>query len=228
MHARALVDAAIERLSVASNGAQGLTGLLMEADEEMAEAELGAGRILDVARGVEIPTFHADETAVDASEILRLAIRLMQTELRSAASLEVDVRPAPCVAGSYAQVGHVLLNLLVNAVQSMSLLPRERRTLSIRLFYEQPWVHIEFSDSGPSLAVDLLSNDFEPCRRGSSSGGLGLGLAISKTIVDELGGKLEAVNRTGGGASFRVLFPRSKPESTSIASDNHLSASEAS
>jgi C4-dicarboxylate-specific signal transduction histidine kinase len=110
----------------------------------------------------------------------------------------------------------------------MLVLPRERRALSIRLVYEQPWVCVQITDSGPSLAVDLLSKDFEPFRRGNGSRGLGLGLAISKTIVDELGGRLEAESRTGGGASFRVLLPTSNKEAGRLAVADHVPAREVS
>ena len=88
----------------------------------------------------------------------------------------------------------------------MATVPRESRRLSIRLAYEDPWVKIEITDSGPSLTADLLAQDFDPWKRADGPRGLGLGLAISRTIATEIGGRLEAENGPRG-AVFRLLLP---------------------
>ena len=183
-----------------------LRAKLLDADEELGEAETNAKRLLDVAHGVEISSGPSSEQRVDASEVLRLTLRLMQNELRQAGSLEIDVRPVPYAAGSSAQLGQVILNLLVNALDGMALVPRECRRLSIRLAYEEPWVKIEIADSGPPLTADLLAQDFDPWKRADGPRGLGLGLAISRTIATEIGGRLEAENGARG-AVFRLLLP---------------------
>jgi C4-dicarboxylate-specific signal transduction histidine kinase len=183
-----------------------LRAKLLDADEELGEAETCAKRLLDVVSGVEISTGPSSEQRADASEVLRLTLRLMQNELRQAGSLEIDVRPVPFVAGSAAQLGQVVLNLLVNALDGMAAVPREHRRLAIRLAYEEPWVKIEIADSGPALTADLLSQDFDPWKRADGPRGLGLGLAISRTIAGDIGGRLEAENGARG-AVFRLLLP---------------------
>lgn len=183
-----------------------LRAKLLDAVEELGEAEANAKRLLDVAHGVEMSSGPSSEQRVDASEVLRLTLRLMQNELRQAGSLEIDVRPVPFAAGSSAQLGQVILNLLVNALDGMALVPRDCRRLSIRLAHEEPWVKIEIADSGPPLTADLLAQDFDPWKRPDGPRGLGLGLAISRTIVSEIGGRLEAENGARG-AVFRLLLP---------------------
>jgi C4-dicarboxylate-specific signal transduction histidine kinase len=183
-----------------------LRAKLLDAVEELGEAETNAKRLLDVAHGVEMSAGPSSEQRVDASEVLRLTLRLMQSELRQAGSLEIDVRPVPYAAGSSAQLGQVILNLLVNALDGMATVPRESRRLSIRLAYEEPWVKIEITDSGPSLTADLMAQDFDPWKRADGPRGLGLGLAISRTIATEIGGRLEAENGPRG-AVFRLLLP---------------------
>lgn len=204
--ARKLVRWVVDSGAHESRVAAELRAKLIDADEELGEAETCAKRLLDVAHGVEISTGPSSEQRADASEVLRLTLRLMQNELRQAGSLEIDVRPVPFVAGSAAQLGQVVLNLLVNALDGMAAVPREHRRLSIRLAYEDPWVKIEIADSGPVLTADLLSQDFDPWKRADGPRGLGLGLAISRTIVGDIGGRLEAENGARG-AVFRLLLP---------------------
>ena len=92
----------------------------MDTDEELGEALVGAEQVLVyVVRGVEIPVGPAKRQNVDVSEVLQLTLRLsFQSELRAAASVEIDVHPVPLVSGSTAQLGQVMLNLLVHALEN--------------------------------------------------------------------------------------------------------------
>ncbi len=201
--ARGLVRAAAESVASDSSGIPGLRGRLMDTDEELGEALVGAERVLDVARGVEIPVGPAKRQNVDVSEVLRLTLRLLQSELRAAASVEIDVHPVPLVSGSTAQLGQVMLNLLVHALENTAGAPRHQRTLSIRLTHEPPWVVFEVGSSGPSP-----SNDRTPPSGEFLSGGQKeLGLAISQSIVNDLGGKLHSETSPGGGLR-RVKLPQ--------------------
>jgi two-component system, NtrC family, sensor kinase len=184
-----------------------LRAQLYDADEELAETLVGLGRILDVVRGIELPIGETPEEATDLSEVLRLSLKLMQTELKSSASLELDVRPVPMVAGSAPKLGQVLLNLLINALEAVSTQPRAQRKLCIRLVSEEKWVRFEVADSGPGLASGEPDKIFDPFAAAGRDRGAGLGLAISRTIVEQMGGRLEAENRPTGGALFRIRLP---------------------
>jgi C4-dicarboxylate-specific signal transduction histidine kinase len=199
---RTLAAARVEMRTSPSVRAQ-----LFDADEELAEALVGLGRILDVVRGIELPTREGAEETADLTEVLRLTMRLVQTELRSSASLELDVKPVPPVAGSTAKLGQVVLNLLVNALQAMAWEPRAKKMLSIRLVPEDGWVRFEVADTGPGIPPQLLAHVFDPFSPAGRDRGAGLGLAISKTIVEEIGGRIEAENRPTGGALFRIRLP---------------------
>jgi len=168
---------------------------------------VGLGRIVDVVRGIELPTREGGDETADLTEVLRLTMRLIQTELRSSSSLEIEVKPVPPVAGSTAKLGQVVLNLLVNALQAMAWEPRARKTLSIRLVPEDGWVRFEVADSGPGILPELLPRVFDAFSPAGRDRGTSLGLAISKTIVEEIGGHIEAENRPTGGALFRVRLP---------------------
>jgi len=224
--ARDLLRTVTSGLPAQGGNASLLRAQLFEADEELSETMAGLARILDVVRGIELPIGECPGEATDLSEVLRLTLKLMQTELRSSASLELDVRPVPLVAGSAAKLGQVLLNLLVNALDAVSAEPRPQRKISIRLVPEagvppndrtaltgapphdkRRWVRFEVGDSGPGIALGALAKIFDPFAAAGRKRGAGLGLAISKTIVEEMGGRMEAENRPSGGALFRIRLP---------------------
>ncbi len=207
VRAREIVRSIATTTRTDAKGASIVRAQLFDADEELAEALVGLGRILDVVRGIELPTREGGEETADLTEVLRLTMRLVQTELRSSASLELDVKPVPPVAGSTAKLGQVVLNLLVNALQAMAWEPRSKKMLSIRLVPEDGWVRFEVADSGPGIPPDLLPHVFDPFSPAGRDRGTGLGLAISKTIVEEIGGHIEAENRPTGGALFRIRLP---------------------
>jgi two-component system, NtrC family, sensor kinase len=198
-----LIGASGSLASGASNGA--LRARLAEATEDLAEAEVGTTRVLDVVRGFEIPTLQSDpDEQTDLSHVLRLTLRLLQGELRASTSLELDVRQAPPVIGSSAEVGQVLLNLLIYALRAMDDQPRDRRVLSIGLRYEAPWVRLDVADTGAGLSGELISQIFEPFSPTGLQRGSGLGLAISRSILERIGGSIHADNRPTGGVLFRV------------------------
>ena len=187
-----------------ANGAAALRAQLLELDEDLAEAIVSAGRALDVVRGVEIPTGQISDQTADFSEVLRLTMRLMQFELRSIGSLELDVRPVPKVMGSIAQIGQIVLNLLINALDSMIDQPRDERALTIRLVNERRWACFEVIDTGPMIAPELVTQVFDASPSAARPRGAGLGLVIAKTILDDIGGSIEVAKGPTRGALFRA------------------------
>ena len=201
--ARGLVRAAVDSMPNDSNGYAALRARLLDSDEELGEALVGAQRTLDVVRGVEIPVGPAKRQNVDVSEVLRLTLRLLQGELRGAASVEIDVHPVPVISGSAAQVGQVMLNLLIHALETTATFPRHQRALTIRLTHEAPWVVFEVMSSAPGQAGDRAPASGEFLGGGQKE----LGLAISQSIVADLGGKLYTEQSPGGGGLRRLKLP---------------------
>jgi len=112
------------------------------------------------------------------------------------------------VMGSEARLVQVLLNLLLNAAQSLTAGDPQRDEVSLTLRAEDYRVVIEVGDSGPGVPAAERERIFEPFVTTKPIGeGTGLGLFVCRNIVRGLGGEIVVVDRPGGGALFRVWLP---------------------
>lgn len=132
-------------------------------------------------------------------------VELLESEFaREGARLEWRSAGAVWVRGDRDLLHQVLVNLLVNALQAMEGM-KERR-VEIRVADDGERVALEVEDSGPGVPGDLFDRVFEPFFT-TKPEGTGLGLALARGIVQELGGRLELESAEGGGALFRVVLP---------------------
>ena len=103
------------------------------------------------------------------------------------------------------QIQQVLFNLIRNAIEAMR--DRERRELSIRAFLgPDKFVVIEVADTGPGISEEMTPQLFTPFVT-TKPGGMGVGLSISKRIVEAHGGVISASGNQSGGATFRIELP---------------------
>lgn len=110
------------------------------------------------------------------------------------------------VRGDRVQLQQVLLNLLLNACDAMRDGPREPRLAVSTRASRDGRVDLVVSDVGTGIAPDLLERIFDPFVT-TKRDGLGLGLAVTRTIVMLHAGDVAASNNPDGGASFRVSLP---------------------
>ena len=121
-------------------------------------------------------------------------------------ALELDVAPnVPSVRADRIQLQQVFVNLIHNACDALGRTDGERR-VTVRARAAPRRVTIEVEDNGPGFAPEVENRLFEPYVT-TKSGGMGLGLAICRTIVESHGGSLEAAPAEGRGAVFRITFP---------------------
>ena len=145
------------------------------------------------------------------SQALAGASSLLQPRLRKEA-IALDARfPAdePMVLCDELRLQQVLLNLLVNAADALTDQPDKR--IEIRLDVDAAagpdgrWATLRVADTGAGIPEPLLARLFEPFFTTKPQGvGLGLGLNIVQRILRDVGATIEAVNRDGGGAEFRI------------------------
>ena len=120
--------------------------------------------------------------------------------------MEVDAREPVQVTGDALRIEQVLINLLRNALDAVE--DAAVRQVAVVLHREGQDAVVRVRDSGPGIADDVAQHLFEPFFTTKTSGkGLGLGLAISSSIVQAMGGTLDACNLADGGAEFTLRLP---------------------
>lgn len=100
------------------------------------------------------------------------------------------------------QAGQVVQNLLTNAAQAMS----GQGAITIRALHDVDRIHLEVCDTGPGVPPELQERIFEPLFT-TKARGIGLGLALSRTLARANGGDLDTRNNGGRGATFTFTLP---------------------
>jgi signal transduction histidine kinase len=150
--------------------------------------------------------------AVDLPRLLGDCLVLVNHLLvRSRVEVRRELAATRCAAVNRQELQQVLVNLMVNAVQAMpqgGLLLLGTRDLDAPGPDGQParWVELDVADTGPGLAPEMRAVLFQPFATGKREG-TGLGLWISRSLVERYGGDITASNREGGGACFTVRLP---------------------
>jgi PAS domain S-box-containing protein len=182
--------------------------VLIEALDGAEAASRRAGEILRrlrelVSRGkVSVQTEHLPEL-IDEARVLAFV---------DEAARDIDYRLAldpklAWVKVDRIQIQQVMINLVRNAIEAMA--SSERREVRITTRPAGSMVEIEVADSGPGIAPQDMESLFSEFMT-TKSEGMGLGLPISRTIVEAHGGAIRAENRPEGGAAFVFTLPRAK------------------
>jgi two-component system sensor kinase FixL len=122
--------------------------------------------------------------------------------------LALEIEPAlPQVSCDRVQLQQVMLNLLLNAFDALKDRPHAERLVTVRVARNgEVGVHVAVHDTGTGLTGDKLDRIFKPFYT-TKREGLGLGLSISRSIIEAHGGRLTAENNPGKGATFRFTLP---------------------
>jgi len=145
---------------------------------------------------------------VDMNALVRETIELLRTELMTRqVFVATELEPSlPRISAGRVQLQQVLLNLILNAADAMGESAAEKRTVTLRTELAGDEVLLSVIDCGSGIAAEDLKNVFDGFWS-TKSGGMGVGLAISKSIVAAHGGSVTASNNPGGGATFRASLP---------------------
>ena len=166
------------------------------------------GNVLDLSK-IEANNFEIDLATVELGELIASTIRLYQGQakekgLRLSYSIDADV---PCdVLADGTRIRQVLANLIGNAVKFT-----KAGYVEVIVSTDDVDVVIEVSDSGMGIPEERLEAIFDRFARGTADsrmlGGWGLGLAVSRAIVDLMGGSIRAHSTPGEGSQFVVRLP---------------------
>ena len=168
------------------------------------------GQAIDAlgALGDEVqPLFITVDPARDINAIVEEAAALAligasDRDITLSFSLE-DALPAVLI--DRIQVQQVVLNILRNAIEAFEG-PGERKVLVATAAGGPREILVRIRDNGPGLAPSVADDPFRPFQT-TKEDGLGIGLAISRSIIDAHGGRLWAENAPDGGAVFRFTLP---------------------
>lgn len=179
-----------------------------EALEDIVEQGRRAGEIIAGMRSM-LKKDPGQMVVQDLNQAVRDVFEMVHSDLvtrRVTPVLRLDPL-LPSVKGHGVQLRQVVLNLVINACDAMSEVPAGQRQMTIESkCVTASEVEVLVEDSGPGFPKEMLRNGFEPFRT-TKSQGLGLGLAICRSILATHGGRLVAANHSSRGAVVRLTLP---------------------
>lgn len=180
---------------------------ILEKEVDMAEQIIA--NLLDFAQP-KAPTL----TQVNINEVIRAAL------LRVSVPIDVEVvtqldETLPLVQADPNQLNIILVNLMSNAIQAMFKGGRLMLTSSLVKNGDKanggPWVTIAIADTGAGIPPENLEKIFEPLFT-TRTKGIGLGLPLSKTLVEKQGGSIEVTSQPGQGTTFTIRLCAAAPQ----------------
>lgn len=156
---------------------------------------------------------------LDAAKAARDVIELLSPEIAASRTrVEADFAAGlPTVDADPVQVQQVVLNLMRNGIEAMNATPPEARVLRVSTALQSGgWIEIGVADAGTGIPDGDLDHIFDPFYT-TKANGLGMGLTISRSIIESHGGRLAVSAIPGGGMRFRILLPVSRENASHAA-----------
>jgi signal transduction histidine kinase len=153
---------------------------------------------------------------IDLNETVREAIGFMRA-LADGRGIALMYAPAATelpIRGDVVQLQQVVLNLIMNAMDAISGVQVGKREIGVMTSRSGAYAEIRISDSGPDIAASDLKNVFDRFFT-TKPHGMGMGLAIVRTIVEAHHGQISVENQLSGGALFTIRLPIARGRSTS-------------
>jgi signal transduction histidine kinase len=178
-----------------------------EVFRDIASENVRAVEVLDHIRALARKD-EAIDVPVDLNRVCEHSAELLTFDAaRRGVQLRLSLQPGlPSVIGDAVQLQQVVLNLVLNAMDAVQAAPRTREVVLATSGGSGGEVEIFVRDTGPGLSPEVRLRAFEPFYS-TKTQGLGMGLAIVRSIVERHHGRVHAENENTGGAVFRVQLP---------------------
>ena len=146
-------------------------------------------------------------TELQVNDVIREVLGMLRTDIdENRIILKLDLAAElPPVFGDRIQLQQALMNILLNSTEALRLVPPPDRKLTITSRTSAEGVRIEVTDSGPGLDSNAVERLFEPFFT-TKPEGMGLGLSISRSILESHGGRLSNISKSDG-ATFELILP---------------------
>jgi len=143
-----------------------------------------------------------DKGLVSVNEVIQKTVKLAESDTLNI-KMKLELSPnLPMVEADALSMKQVFFNMIKNAADACN----SEGELVIRTEYIAPWVKISFSDNGQGVLPELLDHIFEPFFTTKTTG-MGVGLAISKRIIEAHNGRIEVKNILPKGTQFSIFLP---------------------
>jgi PAS domain S-box-containing protein len=191
-------------------------------DELLVDAGTGLERVRLITRDLKAFA-RADEEGrgpLDLGRALAAATKMVATRTGPRARMDLELGPPATVVADETRLVQIFVNLILNAVDA---LPPERAAenrITVRSRIEGGWAVVEVADNGPGIEPGLRDRVFDPFFTTKPVGeGTGLGLFVSRNLVETLGGTIALSEAAGGGALFTIRLPlgRAAPPVATVA-----------
>ena len=189
----------------AANSDQDNKQEITESLKELQDQAFRAGSIISELRQF-IRKGETDAELVNLAELIVQTVRLIDPQARkNNIDIVVDVdNDAPKIMINRVQIAQVLVNLLRNSVEAIKSADCETRVITVKAYHRDVGAEIIVEDTGPGLSS--VESAFKPFET-SKPDGMGIGLSISRTIIEAHQGKLTADPTVKRGARFRISLP---------------------
>ena len=171
------------------------------------ESEEGLNRVTDIITSLRSFSHDADipdDETINVNDCIAHALRLVNSELKHRIKIQQHLSDVACIKGKTGKLNQVLVNLFVNAAQAME----DGDKLTISSYEEGNNTVITVKDTGCGIEKHALQKLFEPFYTTKPTGkGTGLGLYISFSIVEAMGGTIAVDSEVNVGTTFTLSFP---------------------
>ena len=151
----------------------------------------------------------------DCTYILKRALALLsyRFDSHSVSVTENFDEETPSILGRVNQIEQVFLNLITNAIHALRSSKRQEKIINVSVRPEGDFVQVTVEDNGPGIDPEALRRIFDPFFTTKPTGeGTGLGLSVSRNIIEAHGGEINCESDMGFGTRFRILLPIHKEQ----------------
>ena len=178
------------------------------------ECRVGVDRIRDIVKDLQRLSSKPEMSreAFSLNTLIDESLVMARNHLHHRATVHKEYSDLPMLVGDRPAIGQVLVNLILNAAESLPDGRADANRITLRTFMEGDSVIMEVGDTGPGIPADVIPHLFDPFFTTKPiRDATGLGLTVSYRIVADHGGRIDVDSSEGSGTVFRVILPIAEP-----------------
>ncbi|MBQ0782044.1 MAG: hypothetical protein KBT79_14625 [Thalassolituus oleivorans] len=188
----------------------------MLAPQRLQDCTDGIARVDQIVRDMKKLSRHnsSEKRICDVNSDLNSVINIARSRINSNTTLEINLVECPPIVCSPSQIGQVVMNLLVNAIQALG---DEGGVICLTEKIVDQHLKISVSDTGTGMSTEVASRIFEPFfTTKPEDQGTGMGLALCYKLIQEHNGNIELTTEVGHGSCFTVVLPMNRGDGKDV------------